>query len=159
MEIELIWKGDFPINMETPKGEEGKHGIYAFIYNKKEIIYIGKALGKMHLYQESKYRYKPLGRALIDLGVLRGDFKRNEIEIVERDYCRKYVAELNYYNNEDEKKKKLECAEKLLIFVKQPRGNNQSKKRYDGIIPIKLINKGPIVGKLLLNYYEIRSKI
>ena len=96
--------------MDTPRGEEGKHGIFAFVYDKREIIYIGKALGSMNLYQESKNRYGPLGRAFEKLGLLDGNASNEEKEIIERDYCEKYVAELAGYNYSDEDKFKLENA-------------------------------------------------
>ena len=78
MDIELLWSNPLPINIKTPEGEEGKHGIFAFVYDKKEIIYIGKALGSMHFYQESKNRYGPLGRAFEKLGLLNGNASNEE---------------------------------------------------------------------------------
>jgi fatty acid/phospholipid biosynthesis enzyme len=108
----------------------------------------------MNLYQESKQRYKPLGRAFVKLDLLHENASREEKEKIEVKYCEKYLAELTNYRYTEEDKIKLENAEKLLIFEEQPVGNVQHKKRYSGVKPIKLVNKGPIVGKLLRECYE-----
>ena len=157
MEVVLNWSGPMPIFIETPKGGGGKHGIFAFVYNKKEIIYIGKSLGKQyHLYQESKHRYKSLKKAFNELGLM--DMNHNNVErkILADKYCEKYVAELVDYSYTDLERFKLGNAEKLLIFKMQPKGNVHNKKRYSGVIPIKVINNGPITDNLLLDYYEVR---
>jgi hypothetical protein len=145
-----------PINIETPIGEEGKHGLFAFVYNKERIIYIGKALESMHLYQESKGRYKPLRRAFEKLGLLPNDSNNTEIAKIEEKFCVKYLAELHKHNDIEEDKMKLEDAEKLLIYSLKPEGNVQHKKKYIGRVPVKLVNKGPIIDEFLCNSYEIK---
>lgn len=155
MELELEWKGHYEFDGVTPDGMEGLHGLYANLYN-SEIVYIGKSSGKYHLFQESKYRYKSLKKALIELGALKSPLlpiDRSIIEKIAKECCEKYVGILH----DESKLEYLDSAENLLIFKIQPKGNATLKKRYKGITPFKLINRGErsILATLGLENYEI----
>ena len=155
MELELEWKGPYRIDEETPKDMKGLHGLFANLYDSR-IVYVGRASGKSHLFQESKFRYRSLKRGLIELGVLAGPLlpiDRAEIEKVAEDHCRKYVGVLL----DENKLKYLECAENLLIFKKEPPGNEELKYAYECVVPFSLINKGEksILSTLGLRNYKI----
>jgi hypothetical protein len=155
VELELEWKGPFELDIETPTGMEGLHGLFANLYD-SEIIYIGRSSGKYHLFQESKFRHKSLKRGLIELGVLHGPLlpiDRDEIERIAKEHCRKYVGILR----DESKLRYLECAENLLIFKKEPIGNDLLKYSYRCAVPLKLVNLGdkPAIIALGLKDYEI----
>ena len=157
-ELELEWKGPYRLDEETPKGMEGLHGLFANLYDSK-IVYIGRSSGKSHLFQESKFRYRSLKRGLIKLGVLNGPIlpiDRAEIERIAEEHCKKYVGVLG----DTSKLKYLECAENLLIFKKEPLGNEKLKWAYNCAIPFKLINTGEksILTALGLQNYEILKR-
>jgi len=153
MEIELKWKGYLKINIETPSGEEGKHGLYAFLYD-SDLIYWGMAAGKNHLFQESKFRYKILERAFLKRRVIEGPVYNSKLDMIAETHCRKYVGELL-----DEKKLDyLKDAENLLIFKHPTDGNVKLTKRYRGVIPLLVINSGPGAIELGLKNYKIISE-
>jgi len=143
MELQLNWEGHYPLDVETPKGLEGLHGLFAYLFD-SEIVYIGRSSGKYHLFQESKFRYKPLKRALIRKRVFKPPLEpittedRIEIEKIAKIHCKKYVGILHDENKVDF----LNSAENLLVSLKKPDGNDKLKKAYKGVRPFKLINKG-----------------
>lgn len=133
----MHWVGSYELNAETPEGKAGLHGLFVYTYD-SEIVYIGKASGKYHLFQESKWRYKALNKALIELKILRDPLDRDTMDKVAKEHCRKYVGVLL----DETKLPYLDSAENLLIFNKQPPGNTLLRAAYRGARPFRLINKG-----------------
>jgi len=162
MELELEWEGTYKFNEETPKDREGLDGLFAILYDSK-IIYIGKSSGeKHHLFQESNFRYKPLKRALIKLKKYPPPLNpvtledRDKLDKIAEEHCKKYVGILR----DESKLAYLDSAEKLLIFIKKPEGNDKGKKKYRGVKPLKLINKGKasVLEALELENYYVDTK-
>jgi hypothetical protein len=137
MELVLEWKGWYGLNIETPIGMEGLHGLFVNFYD-FDIYYIGKSMGKCYLFQESRRRYKALNKYLLEKRQLEKPLDRIALDKEAEEHCKKYLGILH-----DERMLDLiDSAEKLLIFLNPPRGNSNLIKEYNGVQPFKLVNNG-----------------
>ena len=159
MELELKWDGWYGLNEETPEDKKGKSGSYALLYD-SEIYYIGKSSGeKQHVFQESEFRYNALERYLTEKKIpleYKNKERRNNLDKIVEEHCKRYIGVLL----DESKKAYLDSAENLLIYIKARegycKGNDKLKKKYHGVKPFELINKGEVsvLSTLgLLDYY------
>jgi len=164
MKLELEWDGPYRLDEETPENKKGKSGLYALLYD-SEIYYIGKSSGeKQHLFQELKFRYNALKKYLTEkkmpLEYRNKEERREKLDKIVEEHCKGYVGVLL----DESKKAYLDSAENLLIYIKTCegycKGNDRLKKKYNGVKPFKLINKGEasIISALGLKTYYVDSE-
>jgi len=157
MKLELEWDGPYGVNEETPENKKGKSGLYALLYD-SEIYYIGRSSAN-HVGPESKFRYNALERYLTEKKIpleYKNKERRNNLDKIVEEHCKRYIGVLL----DESKKAYLDSAENLLIYIKARegycKGNDKLKKKYHGVKPFELINKGEVsvLSTLgLLDYY------
>jgi hypothetical protein len=143
-QLNLSWKGDYDMEMETPKDSYGKCGLFVITHNLK-MIYIGKAGRSNSVFYESK-RVNKCIKMLKEHGDIAQALSSDDSREYVHKHCRRFVGILS-----DEAQRSdllnglLMNAEKLLIYEVNRTirlYNKHYLKEYSGEKPFTVTNSG-----------------